>query len=208
MELLSDTITKEMQDSLTYELDEEKTSRSSKGNRSGDKNFRMITRGMIRNEDYRKLFNGPGTVYNYLWANIVRKGWKDQKGYPIREKYYDKRKLLVYCTSLKKLAQDCFMSRKKVTRILKSFEKAGIIKIESLLSKELGRDSKTGKPKIGYGQSIFILGYWDKNAKGECNDYFYINQVFTNRPVQNAQRPCAKRYCTPVQKGTIIVEQL
>ena len=56
----------------------------------GDDYFLPLERGIIRNETYRKLFKGPGVVYEWLWANIVRDQWRDSKAYPIKEKYYDK----------------------------------------------------------------------------------------------------------------------
>jgi len=136
--------------------------------RPGDKYFLMKKRGTIRNEAYRKMFKGPGTVYEWLWANLVRSPWIDTKGYPIKEQYFDNG-LLVYCSSYRKIGKNCFLHKNKVKKYIDAFREAGIIKVEHL--------TPVGKIR---GQSVFILGEWKVVGNG-IKEIFYIDGVFPDR---------------------------
>lgn len=139
----------------------------------GDDYFLKIERGVIRNKSYRKLFKGPGTVYEWIWANLVRTEWIDTKGYPIKEKYYDKG-FLAYCSSYRKVAKDCGLHKNKVMEYIDNFKKAGVIKVEHLIPE--------GKKQ---GQSVFILGEW-KIIDGERHEFFYKDKIFlTSKSGQN-----------------------
>jgi len=131
----------------------------------GDDYYMITERGVIRNRSYRELFKGPGTVYDWIWANLVRSEWIDTKGYPIKEKYYDKG-LLAYCSTPGKIGKDCGMSKNTVKKYINKFEKAGIIKVEYLVPK----DKKSG-------QSVYILGTW-KKVNGKVVERFYRDEVF------------------------------
>jgi hypothetical protein len=138
----------------------------------GDDYFLTLERGVIRNASYRELFKGPGIVYEWLWANIVRDQWKDSKAYPIREKYYNSG-YLAYCSTYGKIAGDCGMSKNTVHRYIQSFEQAGIIKTESYVP--------VGKK---LGQTVFILGTW-KTVDGERVESYYRDRAFiTAKPVK------------------------
>ncbi|MCF8050333.1 MAG: hypothetical protein K9L59_03785 [Desulfobacterales bacterium] len=135
--------------------------------------YRLETeRGLVRNHSYRKLFKGPGLVYEVIWSNLVRKGWRDTEEYPIRKKYHDERKLLVYCTSYRKLADECGgMSHHTVKKFLDSFEEAGILKTEIF------------KPKGPHpSQIVIILGYWTGNGK-KYREHFYRDEIFLSPKV-------------------------
>jgi hypothetical protein len=123
----------------------------------GDDYFMTVERGIVRNGSYRKLFKGPSTVYEWIWANVVRSQWIDTNGYPIKEKYYDKG-YLAYCSSYRKLAEDCGLHKNKVKEYIDNFKDAGIIRVEHLVPE--------GKKR---GQSVFIIGTWysgkDENGK-------------------------------------------
>ena len=139
----------------------------------GDDYFLTLERGIIRNETYRKLFKGPGTVYEWLWANLVRDQWRDSKAYPIKEKYFDKG-YLAYCSTYRQIAKQCCMSKNTVHNYIKDFEKAGIIKTRNYIP-----DGKT------QGQTVFILGTWTK-VKGEIKETYFRDSVFiTPKPVKN-----------------------
>ncbi len=131
----------------------------------GDDYFMQRKRGIIRNRSYRELMKGPGTVYEWLWANLVRDEWIDTKGYPIKEKYYDKG-LLAYCSSYRKIAKECGLHKNKVAEYIDNFREAGIIKVEHLIP--------DGKKR---GQSVFILGEW-KDANGELIERYFIDEIF------------------------------
>jgi hypothetical protein len=139
----------------------------------GDDYFLPLERGIIRNETYRKLFKGPGVVYEWIWANLVRDQWRDSKAYPIKEKYYDKG-YLAYCSTYRKIAKECGMSKNTVRAFIKGFEEAGIIKTENYCP-----DGKT------QGQTVFILGTWTR-VNGVIVESLYRDAVFiTPKPVKN-----------------------
>lgn len=131
----------------------------------GDEYFLKTRRGMIRNENYRELFKGPNTVYEWLWSKIARHGWKDTKDYPIKEKYFDNG-FLAYSTSIREIGKQCGMSKSTVAKYLKMFEEAGVLRIEHLQPK--------GKLR---GQNVFILGEWRDN-NGRISETLYRDQVF------------------------------
>lgn len=139
----------------------------------GDDYFMTIERGMIRNRSYRELFKGPSTLYQWIWANVVRSQWIDTKGYPIKEKYYDNG-YLAYCSSYRKLARDCGLHKNKVKEYIDRFVEAGIMRVEHLVPK--------GKKR---GQSVFIIGTWhvckDKNGKERPVEEYFIDDVFITR---------------------------
>lgn len=139
----------------------------------GDDYFMTTERGIIRNRSYRELFKGRGTVYEWIWANLVRSEWIDTKGYPIKEKYYDKG-LLAYCSTPGKIGKECGICKNTVAKYINDFKKAGVIKVEHLIPEE-------GKQ----GQSVFILGEW-KMIDGKRHEFFYMDQVFlTSKSGQN-----------------------
>jgi hypothetical protein len=139
----------------------------------GDDYFLPLERGIIRNETYRKLFKGPGVVYEWIWANLVRDQWRDSKAYPIKEKYYAKG-YLAYCSTYRKIAKECGMSKNTVRAFIKDFEEAGI-----MVTKNYCPDGKT------QGQTVFILGTWTK-VNGVVVESLYRDAAFiTPKPVKN-----------------------
>jgi len=133
---------------------------------AGDDYCLQTERGLVRNQSYRKLFKGPGLVYEVIWSNLIRKGWRDTEEYPIRKKYHDERKLLVYCTSFRKLAEQCGMSVNTAIKIVQSFIDAGILKIENFCP--------AGKTQSSI---ILILGYWT-GSKENYREHLYRDEVF------------------------------
>jgi hypothetical protein len=130
-----------------------------------EKYFLKTKRKLPRNKKYRKVFKGPSTVWEWLWSNIIRKGWNDTEGYPLKEKFFDNG-FLVCSYSISKIAEECEMSKSTVSKFLKIFEEAGVIRIEYLKPK--------GKKR---GQSVFILGEW-KNIDGEYEEILYRDGAF------------------------------
>ena len=133
---------------------------------NGDDYFLTIERGIIKNESYLDVFKGPSTVYETLWANIVRKDWHDTEGYPIRKKYHDKQNLLVYCSTYRRLADQCRMSTNTVIRIINTFKEAGIIQTEDFVPE--------GKKQ---SQTVFILGWWSGSRKN-YTEHLFRDEVF------------------------------
>ena len=138
-----------------------------------DDYFLKVTRGIVRNDIYRKIFaaKGRSVVYEYLWANIVRSGWKDKPGYELKEKYYNKG-FLVHSSSYSRLGEKCFLDKNTVNKILHEFAALNIIRLVFM-------DSK------GYrnGQFVAILGTWkmkynSTKQKEEPVEYYYRDEVF------------------------------
>ena len=137
----------------------------------GDDYFLKLERGIIRNPYYLKVFKkyGRSVVYEYLWSKIVREGWIDLPGYPIKAQYYNNG-YLAYCTSDRKLADDCFIDKNTVNNILNEFNEAGIIKVEHIIPQ--------GKK---YGQTVAILGEWrtvKKNGVQKIVERYYRDEAF------------------------------
>ena len=124
----------------------------------------MLERGLFRNPEFRKIFKSPFTVYGWLWANIVRKGWIDKPGYPIKEKYYD-RGLLAYCSSFSKIAGDCFIDKDTAKKYTDNLAAHGIIKIDPIIPE--------GKKRP---QNVYVLGEWWK-FDNKIVERLYLDQV-------------------------------
>ena len=139
----------------------------------GDDYFLTTERGLIKNESYLELFKGPDTVFQVIWANLVRKDWHDSKEYPIRENYYDQRKLLVYCTTYRHLAEQCKMSHNTVRRIIDDFKEASVVKTEPF------------KPQNKkQGQTVFILGKWSGSGNS-YEEHLFRDEIFLSpKPVK------------------------
>ncbi len=132
---------------------------------SGDDYFLKTSRGLIRNPAYREIFCGPETVYQWLWANIARKGWVDTDTYPLKRNYYDNG--LLACTmSMRYIAENCSMNKNTVKKHIDVFEGEGIIKIDHWVP--------AGKKR---GQNIYILGQWSE-TDGKIQENYYRDQVF------------------------------
>ena len=140
---------------------------------AGDDYYLRTERGTIRNETYREMFKGPGIVYEWLWTNLVRSEWIDTKGYPIKEKYYNKG-LLAYCSSFEKIGKDCGMSKNTVKKYIDLFQKAGIIRIDPLTPEKKKR-----------GQNVFILGTWKMENGKRVERYFRAEVFLSGKNGQN-----------------------
>ena len=125
----------------------------------------MLERGLFRNPEFRKIFKGPFTVYGWIWSNIVRKGWIDKKGYPIKKRYYD-RGLLAYCSSYSKIARECFMDKDTVKKYIDYLAAKGILKVDFITPE--GRK---------FPQGVYILGEWMEDRNGKPVERLYLKQV-------------------------------
>ena len=160
---------------VSSNLKNAKTIQVQKRKRQPGDDYSLLTeRGLIRNESYRELFKGPGMVYEFIWSNLVRKGWRDTEQYPIRKKFHDERKLLVYCTSYRKLADQCGMSHNTVRKIIERFKEADIVKVELFTPKRQKQQ-----------QVVLILGYWTGSGK-HYKEHLYRDEIFLSpKPVKN-----------------------
>ena len=139
----------------------------------GDDYFLKTERGNIRNKTYRKLFKGPGVVYEWLWANIVRSQWQDSENYPIKRIYYDEG-YLAYCSSYSQIGKDCGMSKDTVYRCIKKFEAAGVLETKPHVPK--------GKKR---GLTVFILGTWEKRGNDILEHRFRDSVFLSQKSAKN-----------------------
>ena len=142
-----------------------------KQERVGDDFFLAIPRGVIRNDAYRQLFKGPGTVYEYLWANIVR-GHMNNDKFNILDNYY-KQGLLAYATSLRHIGDKCSYDKNTVNRIVTEFCKAGVLLIDPIYSGK-GREP----------QNVYILGTWSE-VEGKKPEDLFINHIYKDKKAVN-----------------------
>lgn len=131
----------------------------------GDDFFHMLERGVILNPHFLKLFKGPFTVWAWLWSKIVREGWKDKPGYPIKADYYDKG-LLACCYSYSKIARECHMDKDTVKKYIDLLKDNGIINVRYILPE--GRKLE---------QCVYILGEW-MLIDGEPREKTYLSTVY------------------------------
>ena len=127
--------------------------------------FMKKFRHIIRNNEYRKAFGGPGLVYEYLWAYIVRARMSSDVC-NIYDKYYNKGFLA--CThSLRKLSKECHIDKNTIMKYTGMWEKSGIIKIDKI---------STGI-KNHKSQCIYILGTW-QYMEGVKRERLYLEDEF------------------------------
>jgi len=158
-----------------------KTDVTQRQRQPSDDYFLTTERGIIRNKTYRELFKGPSTLYEWIWANVVRSQWQDRGGYPIKERYYDNG-YLAYCSSHRQLARDCGLHKNKVKEYIDAFSEAGVIKVEHLVP--------NGKKR---GQSVFIIGTWrkgkDETGKATVIEHYFRDDIFlTKKDGQNVSK--------------------
>ena len=144
---------------------QDKNLKKLKTRQKGDDFFWMLERGLIRNPEFRRMFKSNFSLYLWLWANIVREGWIDKKGYPIKAKYYD-RGYLAYCSSYSKLAKDCFMDKDTVKKYIDEFAKDHTIRLDFIVPE--GKKQKQG---------VYILGEW-KKVGGQISERLYLEHEF------------------------------
>jgi hypothetical protein len=136
----------------------------------GDDYFHILERGVILNDSYRKIFSGPaGIIYQWLWAKIARKNWKDTAEYPLKKNYYDKG-ILACSMSLRYIAEKCWLNKATVKKHIDILENEGVIKVQQFVPK--------GKKR---GQNIYILGTWKKTEDGKIREIFYRDQVYLSK---------------------------
>ncbi len=96
----------------------------------------------INNEIY---FCQAFGIWRLLRSKIVRGSWKDHKGYPLKECYYNNNKLAC-SVSIRHLCEMTGMHTQSVQKYLKKLVDAGWI--------EISNDYTSKK------QNVYVLGYW------------------------------------------------
>lgn len=131
---------------------------------TGDKFFMKKTRSMIRNDKYRKVFSGPGTLYEYLWSSIVRAKMNGDI-YNLYSRYYDKG-FLASTNSLRTLSKKCNMDKNTIKKHVDLWEELNIIKKDKIFTGIKNRS-----------QYIYILGTW-QYIEGVKKERLYIEDEF------------------------------
>ena len=131
---------------------------------TGSKFFMKKPRSMIQNDVYRKAFNGPGILYEYLWSRIIRAKLNSDV-YNIYSKYYVMG-FLATTISLRELSKKCYMDKNTVKKYTDLWEDLNVIK----------RDKTSTGVKNQY-QHIYILGRW-QYIEGVKRERLYIEDEF------------------------------
>jgi hypothetical protein len=117
------------------------------------------------NEKYKKTFKGPKTVYDFLWANIVRGNMINDKLH-IKRRYYDKG-MLACSFPIRVIADKCFMSPTTVKNYIVDLQRAGFIKIDKVKIDE------------HRSQNVYVLGTWHY-LEGVESEYLYLQDECEN----------------------------
>ena len=145
-----------------------------KGNYTGMNFERRIVKGVIMKNEYLKLFKGPTTVYEFLWANIVRGEMFNDK-LNIKQNYYDKG-FLACSFTYRELGRRLFLSHHTVQKYINEMKDSGILKVDHIKTGEVKINQKTGT-KFQSEQVVFILGTW-KSIDENKIEIFYFDEVF------------------------------
>jgi hypothetical protein len=120
-----------------------------------------ITKGMIMNDTYRKVFNDKTTIYYFLLSNIVRgEMMNDRLG--IYTKYYKKQQLLACTFTERDLSIKCNLTRYKVKKYIKELISSGIIRTEKVWIDD------------NHSPIIFILGTYSY-FEGKKHERLYLD---------------------------------
>lgn len=104
----------------------------------------------INNEIY---FSPAFGVWRLLRSKIVRESWKDHKGYPLKECYYNNNQL-VCSVSIRHLSKMTGMSIMSLRKYVNMLVEAGWLKVSNKFTSNK--------------QAVFILGYWaEETVKGK-----------------------------------------
>lgn len=160
------------------ELDPDILNKIPKKNKmDSDDYFLKRKRGTIRNPSYRKFMGGKNTVYEYIWAGLIRGNLYNDR-YNIKRDYYNKG-FLAYASTYNHIAEACYMDKNTVIRHIEDFERIGAIKIEKIGPKP-NKIDKLGRI-IDKRKTVFILGTWHKeiiDGKEKIEERYYIEDVF------------------------------
>lgn len=108
----------------------------------------------LEKRDLKLRKRGGDIIYGHLVSLIIREGWDDHKGFPLKEKFH-KQGYLVCCIATRRLIKITTYSNRTVQECLKEME-------------ALGHIYKNNEHTLK-GQTVYILGTWKtvKNSKGE-----------------------------------------
>lgn len=92
-------------------------------------------------------YTGAYGLWLHLYDAIIRDGWKDSPGYPLKREFYDNGKLV--CSMPQKIIQDrTGLSVRQIKKHLRLLKDVGWI--------------RTDRSKTDKGQNVYILGVWEE----------------------------------------------
>ena len=119
--------------------------------------------------------NGGMYIYKLIYRRIVRKHWKDHKGFPVKKDFYNKH--LLACTiPIRVLCKESGFSDQKIQKILKQMNEVGLVKIV--------------KNSMNKRQTVFVLGTWytkkeiiNKKVVNKYYESLYFNTIQNDNKV-------------------------
>lgn len=96
------------------------------------------------------------TLYLRMKSKIVRDGWRDSYGFPIKKNYYDNG-LLAMTMSRRRMAKEWRIHKTQIDRWIVALHGAGWIRVE----------------KLPNNQYVYIFGTWRKDKNGVVHEEFW-----------------------------------
>jgi len=103
----------------------------------------------------------PMVIYLKMKSKIVRNGWIDYEGYPIKKYYYDKG-FLAMTMSTRQMAEEFDVNRKSISKAVHLLDELGWISIDKLKTK-----------KNFQLQNVYVFGFWTKENGGKTVEIFF-----------------------------------
>jgi len=133
--------------------------------------------------DLKICNQGADRIYMHLFNSVVRKGWVDPKGYPVKKLFYDNG-LLACCISVRTLANRSVFGNMKVQKLVNSMESLNWIRKEKRYTRK--------------GQTIYVLGKWkygkDKNDKKIIIETLFRDESRDNYIKEKVDKPKENDY--------------
>jgi len=117
-----------------------------------------------------KIYNCSAyNLFRTLIVNVVRGGWQDHNGYPLKSKFFEKGKLA------------CSISTRKLARMVGQSDQ--LIQKNIKLLKQV-KWLETSNQYMAKKQTTFVLGYWieysDTKGKIKYKETWYKDEVLDN----------------------------
>lgn len=102
--------------------------------------------------DLNILKSGGDLIYRHLHANIVRNGWCDYPGFPLKFEFHSN-KLLACCISIREIAKRSGFGNQKIQQQLNDMVTLEWFYKENCYTRK--------------GQTVYVLGTWEKKMNDE-----------------------------------------
>lgn len=137
----------------------------------------------IEKLDLKICNQGADRAFMHLFNFVVRNGWEDHKGYPIKKLFYDKG-LLACCISIRTLMKRTGFSSEKTQNLLTKMEELGWFYRE--------------KTYTNRGQIVYVLGKWvygkDKDGEEVKLETLFRDEARNNYIKEKVDKPKENDY--------------